>query len=159
VLVSFNLKNMKGFSVNAVGILLFYRFCFLSLFYIHWGPRWLLYESGDSHSDMGYSHSDLGGFCRTILRVTLSSSPTKLCVREYDRWYTWRDLYLTHWATWALSVYKISWENKICKKARFLQHCFVGLEESVTLKIVRQNPPRSEWEYPMSEWESPLSYS
>ena len=42
-----------------------------------------LSESGDSHSDMGYSHShsDLGGFCRTILRVTLSSSPTKLCVR------------------------------------------------------------------------------
>ena len=31
---------------------------------------------------------------------------------------------------------------------------FVGLEESVTLKIVRQNPPRSEW-----EWESPLSDS
>jgi hypothetical protein len=32
---------------------------------------------------MGYSHShsDLGGFCWTILRVTLSSSPTKLCVR------------------------------------------------------------------------------
>ena len=32
---------------------------------------------------MGYSHShsDLGGFCRTILRVTLSSNPTKLCVR------------------------------------------------------------------------------
>ena len=26
-------------------------------------------------------NSDLGGFCRTILRVTLSSSPTKLCVR------------------------------------------------------------------------------
>ena len=31
---------------------------------------------------------------------------------------------------------------------------FVGLEESVTLKIVRQNHPRSEW-----EWESPLSDS
>jgi hypothetical protein len=30
----------------------------------------------DSHS-----HSDLGRFCRTILRVTISSSPTKLCVR------------------------------------------------------------------------------
>ena len=28
-----------------------------------------------------HSHSDLGGFCQTILRVTLSSSPTKLCVR------------------------------------------------------------------------------
>jgi hypothetical protein len=38
----------------------------------------LQFESGDSHS---HSHSDLGGFCRTILRVTLSSSPTKLCVR------------------------------------------------------------------------------
>ena len=27
------------------------------------------------------THSDLGGFCRTILRVTLSTNPTKLCVR------------------------------------------------------------------------------
>jgi hypothetical protein len=33
---------------------------------------------GYSHS---HSHSDLGGFCQTILRVRLSSSPTKLCVR------------------------------------------------------------------------------
>ena len=41
------------------------------------------YESGDSHSDMGYSHSrsDLGRFCWTILRVKSTSSPTKLCVR------------------------------------------------------------------------------
>jgi hypothetical protein len=40
-------------------------------------------------------------------------------------------------------------------------HSFAGLVERVTLKIVRQNPPRSEWEweYPMSEWESPLSDS
>ena len=29
----------------------------------------------------GDSHSDMGGFCRTLLRVTLSSSPTKLRVR------------------------------------------------------------------------------
>jgi len=39
----------------------------------------------ETHSDMGYSHShshsDLGGFCWTILRVTPSSSPTKLRVR------------------------------------------------------------------------------
>ena len=34
-------------------------------------------------------------FVGTILRVTLSSSPTKLCPTwEYDRWYTWRDLYV-----------------------------------------------------------------
>jgi hypothetical protein len=36
-------------------------------------------ESGDSHP---HSHSDLGGFCRTILRVTLSSSPTKLTLNS-----------------------------------------------------------------------------
>jgi hypothetical protein len=32
-------------------------------------------------SESGDSHSDLGGFYRTILTVTLSSSPTKLRVR------------------------------------------------------------------------------
>ena len=46
------------------------------------------------------THSDLGGFCRTIwsdicrtiLRV---KSDKSLCpTRDYDRWYTWRDLYI-----------------------------------------------------------------
>jgi hypothetical protein len=51
--------------------------------------------------DMGYSYShfDLGGFCRTILSDnfksdTLFKSNKTLCPTwEYDRWYTWRDLY------------------------------------------------------------------
>ena len=47
-------------------------------------------ESGDSHS-----HSDLGGFCRTILRV--KSDETLCSTWEYDRWYTWRDLYYRFW--------------------------------------------------------------
>ena len=38
------------------------------------------------------THSDLGGFCWTILRV--KSDKTLCPTWEYDCWYTWRDLYL-----------------------------------------------------------------
>jgi hypothetical protein len=41
------------------------------------------------------THSDLGGFCWTIWSTILRVKSDKtLCPTwEYDRWYTWRDLY------------------------------------------------------------------
>jgi hypothetical protein len=91
---------------------LFFPYCISLIYFSFTKIRMFLYaqiywlaEFGDvSCLQFNYlkveTHSDLGGFCRTILsdicRTILRVKPDKtLCpTREYDRWYTWRDLYM-----------------------------------------------------------------
>ena len=63
----------------------------------------------ETHS---HSHSDLGGFCQTILRVTLSSSPTKLCVRPESMIVdTLGGICISWWSVLLVKETEVHWEN------------------------------------------------
>ena len=83
----------------------------------------------DSHS-----HSDLGGFCRTILSDNFKSdnlfkSDETLCPTwEYDRWSTWRDLYVPSFdqsLKRTKSMFCFSWWQNISSCMNFSEQNYI----------------------------------